>query len=483
LQILEEFLLNDYNVFNNKALLPMLKKIFSLHLKVPLFLFLNTTLSIVAIFFETKYLFSNVLPNNFRNWDFILAASTVFVISIFCGLVFSISTTSLLEKISNSAKKILENQYDFQIKNRPRDEIGETIENFERLRLWIATQSEDWKEEKNKAEAILHNIGDGVMAVDLKGIVFLFNSMAENITGLSKSEILGQSFQNFIKFFNHKTGEEVTDMYSTKKARIPVAVVATPIKGQKNLILGSIVVFRDITSEIELERMRTDLISIASHQLRTPLSEIRGLVEILLEGVGGTLNPKQLEFLKDARKATQRMIDLVNDLLNVTRLEQGRLKFNLQNNDISKLANEVYKIHQKDAQEKNQTFTIALPPIPSVAVCDGEKTREVIDNLVSNALKYTLKGGTINLWVQIDDRGVWFSVKDNGIGIPKDKQKSLFQKFSRIPNPLSQELQGTGLGLYAAKQLIEQQNGKIWFESDFNKGSTFAFVMPRAKGI
>jgi two-component system sensor histidine kinase VicK len=188
-----------------------------------------------------------------------------------------------------------------------------------------------------------------------------------------------------------------------------------------------------------------------------------------------------LEFLKDSRKANQRMIDLVNDLLNVTRLEQGRLKFNTQTVDISKLTNEVFVAYQKIAQEKNQKFTISLPNVPSLGYCDQEKTKEVINNFVSNALKYTPKGGTINLWVQSNDEGLWVAVKDNGVGIPKGKQPFLFQKFSRIPNPLSEESQGTGLGLYAAKQLIEQQNGKIWFESQEGKGSTFAFVLPKAR--
>ena len=478
----------------------MFKKIFSLHLKFPLFLFFNTVFSVIAISYEIQYFWNGNIPQDYKSWNFILIiGSTILLISIFVGWFFSILTTSILYKITTSTKKMLSNQFNFEIKNRPRDEIGEVIENFEKLRYWIANQAEAWEEEKTKAEAILLNIGDGVMAVDLKGNVFLFNKMAENITGLLKNEILGQNFQNFIKFFNHQTGEEVTnfinqslisgqtspkgqiDMFSTKRSKIPISVVATPIKGQKDLILGSIIVFRDITSEVELERMRTDLISIASHQLRTPLAEVKGLIELLLEGVGGPLNKKQLEFLKDSRKANQRMIDLVNDLLNVTRLEQGRLKFNTQTVDISKLTNEVFVAYQKMAQEKNQKFTISLPNVPSLGYCDQEKTKEVINNFVSNALKYTPKGGTINLWVQSNDEGLWVAVKDNGVGIPKGKQPFLFQKFSRIPNPLSEESQGTGLGLYAAKQLIEQQNGKIWFESQEGKGSTFAFVLPKAR--
>jgi len=478
-----------------------MKKIFSLHFKIPFLIIFTIATSLATIWAESKYLFGGEILENLSNNDFLLTAClTAVFFSLLFGLAFSASFASILEKISRSAKKIVGGQYDLEIKNRPLDEIGELVANFEKLRLWVADHAGSWEEEKNKAEAILDNIGDSVMAVDLKGNIFLFNKMAEEITGLKKTEVMGQPFYNLIKFFNRATGDDVTsfinqslisvqltkpacdvDMFSTKKAKIPVATVATPIKGQKTLIAGAIVVFRDVTQELELERMRTDLISITSHQLRTPLAEIKGLVELLIEGVGGKLAAKQLELLHDTQKATQRMIDLVNDLLNITRLEQGKIKFNFQVLEIAKLVSEVFGNYQPEAEQKHQNFVLTLPPKRLFVSCDSDKTKEVIDNFIANALKYTPQGGTINVWVDSDERGVWVVVKDNGVGIPKDKQGSLFQKFSRIPNPLSQEAGGIGLGLYAAKQLVQQQNGQIWFESEERKGSTFAFILPEVK--
>ena len=243
-------------------------------------------------------------------------------------------------------------------------------------------------------------------------------------------------------------------------------------------MVGGIVIFRDISHEKEIEEIRTDLISIASHQLRTPLSEIKGLIALLNEGIAGSMNKGQQEYVDLLSIANERMINLVNDLLNISRIEQGRLQLNFQITDLGILTSDVFKSMRVKAADKSQVLTLLIDPDLPKVTADPEKTREIISNLIDNALKYTFEKGKIQLRVTSTSDGVWVLVKDSGVGIPKTKQKDLFKKFSRVDNPLSKMTTGSGLGLYAAKQLVERQNGKIWFESDEGKGSTFGFVLP-----
>src|SRR3989344_7274672 len=353
------------------------------------------------------------------------------------------------------------------------------------MRVSLHTQINTLEERADRAEAVVFNVGEGVFAVNLKGEIIVFNQIAEKIVGLKKDLILGQSYEQLLQFFNSKTrdsygsfinkvllqGKSVSlpsdaVLITSSKAEIPVAVNSSPIKNQKGIIVGGIVVFRDITHEREIEEIRADLISIASHQLRTPLSEIKGLLSLLTDNIAGPLNPKQKEYLDLLAVANERMINLVNDLLNISRIEQGRLQLNFQKVNLGTITAEICRGLQVAAKQKKQNLNLFIDQSLPVVVADPEKTKEIISNLVENALKYTFEGGTIVVKVTTNINGCWVLVKDSGVGVPKAKQKELFQKFSRIENALSQKTTGTGLGLYTVRQLVEKQNGRIWFESE-----------------
>ncbi len=177
------------------------------------------------------------------------------------------------------------------------------------------------------------------------------------------------------------------------------------------------------------------------------------------------------------------MINLVNDLLNISRIEQGKIQLNFQKVNLGTLTAEICRGLEINAKQKKQTLSVVLDQNLPEVVADPEKTKEIISNLVENALKYTFEGGTILVRVTANPSGCWVLVKDSGVGIPKGKQKDLFQKFSRLENPLSQKTTGTGLGLYTVKQLVEKQNGRVWVESEEGKGSTFGFVLPEVKNV
>jgi PAS domain S-box-containing protein len=426
----------------------------------------------------------------------LILSNLTFVILI---LYLGAKTRESLNYFSFFADTIASGNLDTQVNRKLTSEFSKTAISLEKMRLALRDQVNTLEEQKNRAEAVVFNVGEGVFAVNLKGEIIVFNQIAEKIVGLKKELIAGQKYDQILQFFNSKTRESYgsfinkvllegksvslpdTILITANKAEIPVAVNSSPIRNQKGIIVGGIVVFRDITHEREIEEIRNDLISIASHQLRTPLSEIRGLITLLVDNIAGPLTPKQKEYLDLITVANERMINLVNDLLNISRIEQGRIQLNFQKVNLGTLTTEICKSLEIQAKQKKQILSLTLDQNLPAVVADPEKTKEIISNLVENALKYTYDSGTISVRVTAAQGGCWVLVKDSGVGIPKEKQKELFQKFSRLENPLSQKTTGTGLGLYAVKQLVEKQNGRVWVESTEGKGSTFGFVLPIVK--
>ncbi|HSX58118.1 MAG TPA: ATP-binding protein [Candidatus Saccharimonadales bacterium] len=427
----------------------------------------------------------------------VIFSSLSFVLLI---LYITSKTRDNLNYFKNKAVEFTSGNLEQPIDKKLTSEFEETAKTLEKMRTVLREEIATLQDQRGQAEAVIFNVGEGVFAVNLKGEIIIFNQIAEKTVGITKDLVLGQPYHQILQFYNSKTKtsygrfiNEVllegkattlpsdTVIITSHRAEIPVAVNSSPIKNQKGIITGAIVVFRDITHEKEIEEIRTDLISIASHQLRTPLSEIKGLVSLLEDNIAGSLNIKQLEYLKLLGIANERMINLVNDLLNVSRIEQGRLQLNFQKVDLGILVSEVKQSLTVRVAEKKQTLNLSVDQaLPSV-LADPDKTREIISNLVENALKYTWEGGTIQVRVTADATSCWVLVADNGVGIPKDKQKDLFQKFSRIENPLSKTITGSGLGLYTVKQLVEKQNGRIWLSSVEGKGSTFGFSLPKVK--
>ena len=223
--------------------------------------------------------------------------------------------------------------------------------------------------------------------------------------------------------------------------------------------------------------------TISAHQLRTPLSAIKWTIRMLLDGDVGKLTDEQTEFLKKAYQSNERMVNLVNDLLNVTRIEEGRYLYNPEELDMIELIEKTIIPLKEIAERKNLKFEFLKPKEKEIKVrVDKEKISLAISNLVDNAINYT-KEGKISIQFEYDskDKQVKFSVKDTGIGISEEQQKRLFSKFFRGINAIKAETEGTGLGLFIAKNIIEAHGGRIWFESEEGKGTTFYFTLPLKK--
>lgn len=241
-------------------------------------------------------------------------------------------------------------------------------------------------------------------------------------------------------------------------------------------------IVRKLKKPQKLGSIQSDFISLTSHQLRTPLSGTKWLLELLQKDNIGTLTKKQRDYIEKIYASNERMIALVNDLLEVTRLETGDIKLYLQPTEITSIIRTVLK-EKEDLIKKKRldvTFTVEHEPFP-YAHTEPNKIKQALSNIIHNALTYTHEGGKVTIDMRTDEDMILGKVIDSGIGIPKEQQKQVFTKFFRGTNILQLETSGTGLGLYITKAFIEASGGRIWFKSKENVGTTFFFTLPMAK--
>jgi len=348
-------------------------------------------------------------------------------------------------------------------------------------------------------ETFLESIGDGVMAIDRGFDITLFNAAAERLTGFSSLEAIGKPMREITKFVREKDKTENitfieeamlfgkakqmangTVLITKSGAEIPVGDSAAPILGGDGKVNGAIIVFRDVTQEREVKRMKDEFISVASHELRTPMTAISGFVSMILGGVYGPVNEDLKEPLGYIGEGSDRLIKLVSDMLNVSRIEAGRLKFELTSLDLSKLASEVVKSLAPVAEEKGINLSFKDTETPLVQA-DADKVRQILNNLIGNSLKFTNKGGSITVSLAQDGDYIKTYITDTGIGIAPEEQKKLFEKFVQIASQENGRPKGTGLGLYISRELAKKMGGDLWIESSqVSKGSSFAFSLPLA---
>lgn len=351
--------------------------------------------------------------------------------------------------------------------------------------------------EKEKMARILQSIGDAVFVIDKEKKIILFNHVAERVSGYLAGEVIGKRYDQIIKFVFERDGtpnRTVDEVYRVKRileltghtmlitkdgTRVPVADSAAPIINPSGEMAGCIVVFRDVTRDREIDRQKTEFVSVASHQLRTPLTSIKWFLEMMIDGDLGKLSEEQIETLKQIFESNERMIDLVNKLLNVSRIESGRVRVEPKPTNLNDLADSIKIELTPLVAGKKLKFEVRLPTLPVINI-DPKLIREVMMNFLSNAIKYTPENGSVILNAEVGQFDITFCIKDTGMGIPLDQQVKVFHKFFRADNAVAKETEGTGMGLYVAKSIIELSGGRVWFESKQDKGTTFYFTLPLA---
>jgi len=245
--------------------------------------------------------------------------------------------------------------------------------------------------------------------------------------------------------------------------------------------VGTIEVARDITIEKDIYKAKTEFVSVASHQLKTPLSTVNWYAEMLLDGDAGELNEKQKDYVNEVYDGSKKMVALVNSLLNVSRIELGSFSIEPELVDIRSIAdNSLKDLKLVIVDNKASIKTFYDDDLEKIKL-DPKLIKIVFDNLLSNALKYTPVGGEIKVEIKTSNNDVLVAVSDNGFGIPQSQQAQIFTKLFRADNANTKKVSGTGLGLYIVKSIVEQTSGgKIWFESTEGKGTTFFFTLPKA---
>lgn len=354
------------------------------------------------------------------------------------------------------------------------------------------------EQEKANIEALFSSIGEGVIATDVQGKIIRVNQAAVDILGRTKEDLLGKWFPEVMIAIRPDgsvmdnierpitkaivSGQTITERltYLTEHGRtVPVTVTVSPvlIDGKPS---GAIEVFRDITVEIQRDTLKTDFISIASHQLRTPLSAISLYAQMLSDGMAGPLNEQQQSFVDTTLAATKRMNDLITTLLNITRIEAGSISIDPRHVDLDPLIKALLNEFAPEAAGKPVELQYGPVATDLSLVCDALLIREVIANLLSNAIKYTPGGGRVRIGARPEGRSILITIEDTGYGIPQASQQYIFTKFFRADNIIAQDVSGTGLGLYLTKTIVENLQGDLWFESAEGEGTTFFLKLPVA---
>lgn len=385
----------------------------------------------------------------------------------------------------------------------------------------LQVEKETLAHEKAKDEAMLASIGDGVIIVDLAGKITFLNESAERLLGWKSAETVGAMLSDIVPVEDEQgdrmpakarpvaialsTG--ITTTHRRKSARpsmtipgvyyyvrkdktkFPVAMTFSRVV-LDNKIVGAIEVFRDITKERDVDRAKTEFVSLASHQLRTPLSSVRWYSEMLLEGDAGALNEKQQRYLSEIQHGNLRMIGLVNTLLNISRLELGTAEVQVENVRLASAVEEVLRDLEARRRAQAISITVDIPSSLPPLLTDAKLLRIVIENLLSNAIKYTPAQGAVKVSArevaageefntkQAEEASVGFSVIDNGIGIPENEQAQIFTKLFRTENARELDADGTGLGLYLTRLVLERMRGRIWFSSRTGEGTAFSILLP-----
>ncbi len=352
--------------------------------------------------------------------------------------------------------------------------------------------------ETSRSQAILEAVADGVLVTDARRVITMFNASAEKLLNLKRADVVGQSLESFIGLFGKAahSWSETIQIWSTDPGsysgdtyaeqidlddRRVVSVHLSPVR-LRNDFLGTVSIFRDITHMIEVDRLKSEFVATVSHELRTPMTSIKGYVEIMLMGAAGQLNPQQAHFLEVVKGNTERLAILVNDLLDVSRIEAGKVTLSFQAVDLIKVADGVITAMTRRMEDEQRPMTIErawqndLPMIYG----DPERIRQIIDNLIENAYQYTPENGKIIIEMFPVDQVVQINVKDNGIGIKPEEQGRVFERFYRGEDPLVLATSGTGLGLPIVQTLVSMHNGRIWFESNGipGEGSIFSVSFP-----
>ncbi len=419
----------------------------------------------------------------------ILLSGTTIALGITIILIVLVSQTITRPILDMRKQAMRMGHGDFSRKVRVfgSDEIGQLATSFNDLTSKLQDAITTRDREQKKLSSVLGNMTDGVIATDENGLVILMNKRAEELLGKATYEVIRKPITEVLKLsevyhvndlFDHD--ESLILDFSDDENAYMLQASFSVIQENDGPINGVITVLHDVTEQEQIEQDRREFVANVSHELRTPLTTMKSYLEALEDGA---IEDQELgrRFLGVTQNETERMIRLVNDLLQLSKIDSRDYKLNLTTVDFGLYLHEVVDRFDMIAVNKNIHFTREITPKNTYVKMDRDKLTQVIDNIISNAMKYSPEGGNVTIRMEHYGKQIRVSIQDQGMGIPRESQQKIFDRFYRVDKARARSIGGTGLGLAIAKELVQAHSGEIWVESMYGKGTTIFFTLPFEK--
>jgi two-component system sensor histidine kinase VicK len=414
-------------------------------------------------------------------------------------IYLSFSLETYLRLILSGIRRVNTGDLSHRITLRANNEFG-MLANFinqatAHVESMVNERTKQLSAERNKLAITLSGITDGVIALDTKRLIIAINKNALSLVGVNnEQDALGKPIDTLFKLYDDKNNEIIPSVYAPIKAntegvvytqptttlinnqqsKLFVTITTSQIKEGPSFNFGCILTIHDLTESRDLEEMKLDFVSMAAHELRTPLSSAMGYLQ-LIKTEGGKPNP---EYIERALSSTKNLVGLIDKLLSVAHIENSKLALSFEKLNINSLIDEAVRDQSLSAKKAGLNINIDISTKPVYVIGDSLRLREVIDNLLSNAIRFTPKGGQIAVKIAQNKNKIITTVADTGVGIAKADLSKLFSKFYRVDSGLSSSSRGTGLGLFISKSIIKLHNGTIKAASVSGKGTTFTFTLP-----
>lgn len=417
------------------------------------------------------------------NGIFLGGTAVSLVITIFLGILVARTITQPISDMRRQAQAMAKGNYSRKVRVYGTDEIGQLAITFNHLTNRLQEAQSTTEAERRKLDSVLSNMTDGVVATDRKGRIILINDPALELLHISRDITLGRPIASVLGIDQEYSFEDLIHMndavnlnFSTADAPYILRANFSVIQKETGFINGLITVLHDITEQEKIEMDRREFVSNVSHELRTPLTTMRSYLEALADGAWKDENIAPT-FLNVTQTETERMIRLVNDLLQLSRMDSSDYELNKDIVLFNSFFNRIIDRFEMSKSDKVR-FERLLPEASYYVEIDTDKVTQVIDNIISNAIKYSPDGGNIRFGFTVQGDMLKVMISDDGMGIPKENVGRIFDRFYRVDRARARSMGGTGLGLAIAREMIEAHDGKIWAESEEGHGTTVFFTLP-----
>ena len=465
----------------------------------------NTKINSTAfhIYIQQTSIHPNLYTVNIKTSENLLIAkikiilSTLIVLLIVSLCIFGIYTliiqklTTSIDVLSSVSKKVSAGDFEQHVFFDASDEIGELSNIFNNMVQSLKESSINLIKEKERSEAIISCMPEGIIVTDKENRLILANSKAEEMFNFSTNEVQGSSLLKYINnedlktVFNENLNEQTdvitreVQLENNKNEEDPkfFSLTSSIVKNNKNEQLGFITVLRDISHEKQIEELREGFLRTVSHELRTPLTSVMGFIELVQSGSGGkNISEKQKGYLATSLKEASNLKNLIDDLLDLSQFKAGKIKMNIEQVTVKTLIDNIITTLSPLAKGKNLKLISTLNDSRIKIDADVDKLRRILLNIISNAIKFTPEG-SISISIKRQADCLEFAIEDTGIGLKEEEKDVIFEKFRQVDYSSTRKYEGIGLGLSIVKKLVNMHKGTIWVESEYGKGSVFHFTI------